>query len=43
MAGKRMFFDGSRAVAELGMPQSPVRFALERAIEWYRANGHARR
>ena len=25
MARKRMFFDGSRAVRELGMPQSPVR------------------
>jgi dihydroflavonol-4-reductase len=42
MAGKRMFFDGSRAVAELGMPQSPVRGALERAIEWYQTNGYAK-
>ena len=25
MARKRMFVDGSRAVRELGMPQSPVR------------------
>ena len=29
MAGKKMFFDGSKAVRELGMPQSPVRGALE--------------
>ena len=34
MARKRMFVDGSRAVRELGMPQSPVRQALADAIDW---------
>lgn len=37
MARKRMFVDGSRAVRELGMPQSPVRPALADAIDWFRA------
>ena len=36
MARKRMFVDGSRAVRELGMPQSPVRAALADAVEWFR-------
>jgi dihydroflavonol-4-reductase len=36
MARKRMFVDGSRAVRELGMPQSPVRAALADAIDWFR-------
>ena len=37
MARKRMFVDPSRAVRELGMPQSPVRPALADAIDWFRA------
>ena len=37
MARKRMFVNGSRAVRELGMPQSPVRQALADAIDWARA------
>ena len=35
MARKRMFVDGSRAVRELGLPQSPVRAALADAIDWF--------
>jgi dihydroflavonol-4-reductase len=42
MARKLMYFDASKAVRELGLPQSPVRAALERAVEWFRANGYAR-
>jgi dihydroflavonol-4-reductase len=41
MARKRMFVDGSRAVRELGMPQSPVRAALADAVEWFRAQRRA--
>ena len=41
MARKRMFFDGSRAVRELGMPQSPVRVALADAVDWFRAERRA--
>ena len=35
------FFDSSKAHNELGMPNTPVRTALQKAVEWYRANGYA--
>ncbi|MGQ9654713.1 MAG: hopanoid-associated sugar epimerase [Thermodesulfobacteriota bacterium] len=43
MAAKRMFFDASKAVRELGMPQTPVRQALEEAVQWFRDNGYVGR
>jgi len=43
MAAKKMFFDASKAVRELGMPQTPVRQALEEAVEWFRAEGYVKR
>ena len=43
MSRKRMFFDGSRAVRELGLPQSPVEAALTRAVDWFREHGYVRR
>lgn len=42
MAKKHMFFDASKAVQELGLPQTPVEQALERAIRWFRDNGYVR-
>ena len=33
------FWDSSKAVEELGMPQTPIRDSIESAIEWFRANG----
>ncbi len=41
MAAKFMFFDSSKAVRDLGLPQTPVRDALKRAVEWFRTNGYA--
>jgi dihydroflavonol-4-reductase len=41
MASKHMYFDASRAVRELGLPQSPIRGALERAVAWFRNNRYA--
>ncbi|MFL5271637.1 MAG: hopanoid-associated sugar epimerase [Anaeromyxobacteraceae bacterium] len=35
MAKRRMFFDPSKAVRELGLPQTPVRAAFEDAIAWF--------
>ena len=43
MAGKKMFFDSAKAVRELGLPQSPVRAALERAVAWFRDNGYVKK
>jgi dihydroflavonol-4-reductase len=34
------FFNPARAVNELGLPQTPARTALGKAVEWYRANGY---
>ena len=36
-----MYFDASKAVRELGLPQTPVEDALARAVQWFRANGYA--
>jgi dihydroflavonol-4-reductase len=40
MAKKFMYFDSSKAVAELGLPQTPVRQALEEAVAWFREHGY---
>jgi dihydroflavonol-4-reductase len=42
MSRHRMFFDASKAVRELGLPQSPVEDALSRAALWFRARGYVR-
>lgn len=41
MAAHHMYFDSGRAISELGLPQTPVTNALERAVEWFRANNYA--
>jgi dihydroflavonol-4-reductase len=40
MAKYKMFFDPSKAVRELGLPQTPPRQALADAVNWFRANGY---
>jgi dihydroflavonol-4-reductase len=32
----KMFFNAGKAVRELGLPQSPIESALERAVSWFR-------
>jgi dihydroflavonol-4-reductase len=39
-ARKVRFMDCSKAVKELGLPQSPVEAALEKAVGWFRENGY---
>ena len=41
MAAKFMYFDSSRAVRELGLPQSSLKDALSRAVDWFRTNNYA--
>jgi dihydroflavonol-4-reductase len=36
------FFDPGKAVAELGLPQTPARDALRKAVEWYRTHRYAK-
>jgi dihydroflavonol-4-reductase len=43
MAKRPMFFDASKAVRELGLPQSPIEKALERAVRWFIDNGYVNR
>lgn len=40
MAKRHMFFDASKAVRELGLPQTPVEKALEDAVNWFSAFGY---
>lgn len=42
LARKKMFFDSSKAVRELGLPQTPVEEPLERAVDWFRRNGYVK-
>jgi dihydroflavonol-4-reductase len=39
MARRRMFVDASKAVRELGVPQTPVREAFVDALRWFAAHG----
>jgi len=41
MARHYMYFSPAKAVAELGLPQTPVEESLGRAIDWFCANGYA--
>lgn len=40
MSRHRMFFDSSKAVRELGLPQTPVEEALSRAVAWFQGRGY---
>ncbi|CAN5716955.1 NAD-dependent epimerase/dehydratase family protein [soil metagenome] len=38
---KTMYYDASKAVKELGLPQTPILQALQREVDWFVANGYA--
>ncbi|BDA70848.1 putative dihydroflavonol 4-reductase [Rivularia sp. IAM M-261] len=40
MAQHTMYYDASKAVRELGLPQTPVYIALKEAVEWFIAHGY---
>ncbi|MDA1275531.1 MAG: NAD-dependent epimerase/dehydratase family protein [Verrucomicrobia bacterium] len=42
MARSKMFFNPSKAVRELGLPQTPPKQALSDAVEWFRTNGYVK-
>ncbi len=42
MARKRMYFSPTKAVRELGLPQTDPREALHDAVRWFAAHGYAR-
>ena len=39
MSQQRMYYDASKAVKELGLPQSSVRVALQDAVDWFQVYG----
>ena len=40
MARQKMYYDSTKAVRELGLPQSPIKPALQKAVEWFKRNHH---
>ncbi|WP_448525220.1 hopanoid-associated sugar epimerase [Parathermosynechococcus lividus] len=40
MAQQTMFYDATKAVQELGLPQTPIDQALAEAVAWYRDRGY---
>ncbi|HEX2769101.1 MAG TPA: NAD-dependent dehydratase, partial [Geobacteraceae bacterium] len=42
MARKFMFFDATKAVRELGLPQRPAIEALSKAVTWFRDHGYVK-
>jgi dihydroflavonol-4-reductase len=40
MAGLPMRYDNSKAVRELGLPQTPLQAAAEEAVQWFRQHGY---
>ncbi len=41
MSKHKMYFDPSKAVEELGFPQTPTREALAKSVRWFREHGYA--
>jgi len=41
MAKYKMHYDCSKAIRELGFPQTPADVALEKAVRWFRDHGYA--
>ena len=41
MAKYHMHYDCTKAVRELGLPQTPAEVALGKAVKWFRENGYA--
>ncbi|HEY9801582.1 MAG TPA: hopanoid-associated sugar epimerase [Leptolyngbyaceae cyanobacterium] len=42
MAQQTMYYDASKAVKELGLPQSPVDIALKDAVNWFISQGYVK-
>jgi dihydroflavonol-4-reductase len=40
MARQKMFYDASKAIKDLGLPQTPVKQALTEAVNWFVAQGY---
>ncbi|MBD1219079.1 MAG: hopanoid-associated sugar epimerase [Aphanizomenon sp.] len=43
MAQQPMYYDASKAIRELGLPQSPLNVALKDAVNWFVSHGYVNR
>jgi dihydroflavonol-4-reductase len=43
MSRKPMYYDSSKAVRELGLPQSPIDQAFRKAVRWFEDNGYVKK
>ena len=42
IASKSAYFDVSKAVNELGLPQTPIKTTIQKAVNWFRENGYVK-
>ena len=42
MAKYKMWFDPTKAIRQLGLPQTAPKEALAEAVKWFRANGYVK-
>lgn len=42
LSKKKMFFEATKAVRDLGLPQTPVREAFRKAVVWFAENGRVK-
>jgi dihydroflavonol-4-reductase len=42
MAKQFMYYDPSKALQELGLPQTPIQTALQDAVDWFISNGYVK-
>jgi dihydroflavonol-4-reductase len=40
LSTEMVYFDASKAIGELGLPQTPFRETVERTYQWYKAHGY---
>ena len=43
MSQHPMYYDATKAVSELGLPQTPIHTALKDAVDWFVSNGYVQR
>jgi len=42
IGSKYAYFDVSKAVSELALPQTPIKTTIEKAVNWFRENGYVK-
>jgi dihydroflavonol-4-reductase len=40
MAHEPMYYDASKAVRDLGLPQTPIEESVQKAVQWFRSHGY---